>query len=268
MQKKWAGVYVIYDNFGDFYIGSSFDVIARCKSHRAALRRGAHKNKRLLKSFAKSTLVFFLPVHVCNRDDCVVQEQRFIDDWKPRLNIMKRAIVSRPAHRPYGVSVVDNKGNVFRSYTQAAEMYGTTPAHIKLLCESQSRGRLGVRFRRFEDDWRAEMTPQQIAVMSRRESGNAWHSENTKRKMRKNRVDWRPSQAAIDAAADVAQKAVVGIPISGNGVEIFFQSIKSAGEYFGKSGRNAGHSITRVLLGYRLSAYGYKWQYAEAKQGK
>lgn len=91
-----TGIYKITNIInGNFYIGSTatlgFD--KRWKSHINLLRINKHKNPHLQYAWNKygEKQFLFEIIEKCNKADCIIREQHFIDTLHPKYNILKTA---------------------------------------------------------------------------------------------------------------------------------------------------------------------------------
>lgn len=91
---KKSGVYKIINEItNNFYIGSSVNVERRKKEHFNLLRKNKHNNKHLQNSFnvyGEKNFQFVI-VEYCNKEECVIKEQCFINELKPSYNINPNA---------------------------------------------------------------------------------------------------------------------------------------------------------------------------------
>ncbi len=80
---KYSGIYIILNSeTGKMYVGSCCSSIyARLHIHRFNLRRGTHHSKHLQASWDKygETAFSCSTLKVCSPEDCVIQEQHYID---------------------------------------------------------------------------------------------------------------------------------------------------------------------------------------------
>ena len=89
---KRCGIYQITAPNGDFYIGSSHDVILRKSQHFSAMRRGNCRNKKLQAAWSGyGEEMSFSIIHNCRPHERIQIEQIFIDLRKPTLNNSKSA---------------------------------------------------------------------------------------------------------------------------------------------------------------------------------
>jgi len=95
-----SGVYVITNAVtGDQYVGASGKVELRARTHRTALMRGAHCNKRLQAAWeqygaANFTLKLVEPIEligsdVADQETLKASEKRWIDDVRPTYNYLR-----------------------------------------------------------------------------------------------------------------------------------------------------------------------------------
>jgi len=93
--KKVSGVYQIKNRVnGKIYIGSSVNVQNRVSVHRGRLRKGIHGNPHLQNAWNKYgeyAFEFSLLEEVSVRENAVVIEQWYLDNFNPDYNVVKRA---------------------------------------------------------------------------------------------------------------------------------------------------------------------------------
>jgi group I intron endonuclease len=84
------GVYKIEAN-GGMYIGSSYRSIkSRWMQHLYQLRKGKHANRNLQSAFdeyGEDSLKFSILEIVKTPEECIIYEQKYIDELKPEYNI-------------------------------------------------------------------------------------------------------------------------------------------------------------------------------------
>lgn len=91
---KQSGIYKIYNKAnGDFYIGSSIDLVARWKNHKSQLIRGIHHSIHLQRAWNKygEDSFCFEIIEFCPPLDAITREQYFIDSLSPKYNISPTA---------------------------------------------------------------------------------------------------------------------------------------------------------------------------------
>lgn len=260
--KKVKGVYQI-NIARDFYIGSTYDLDFRIRSHMSRLKRGRHENKNMQVAFDLNPDCVSVDIlHICkDHENPVEVEQDFIDKKCPTLNIRKRAVISMPKNRIGGVPVDCTDGFRYKSFAEAARKYNTNSSHIKNLTGNQVLGVLGVRFKLTSEDWRPSVTGPEVCAEVRRNKCFK-HSEETKAKFREQRKGKKFSALATQRRIESVSVSVFGVNIK-TAERIDFKSVVSAGKHFNQPN---GHSITRVLRGTRKSAFGYKWYYKEGSK--
>lgn len=282
-----SGCYKFEFPSGSAYIGSSNNCRRRFCEHLSLLRRGVHPNARLQSAFAKygePGMSYEVLVEV-GPQGLIAAEQALIDRLKPCLNISgeagrpglqsvlknkltrsnaswkeKMAPVYRRVSTGRGRRVECDNGICYLTLAAAAEAASTTAARIASLASQQSRhGPSGLRFKLPEAEWGPEISARERRLRTRVANGKLKHTEEAKAAMRSAKAGAKVSEAALLAACEASRRPVVGIDVK-TGAETLFPSIRAAGEHFGKTGRQAGHSITRVLSGVRSSAFGHYWR--------
>lgn len=90
---KDSGVYCIKHQSGKIYIGSSFNIRKRITNHKWLLKKGTHANPHLQNSYNKNGLdsFSFEVLELCEKDQLIVREQYYLDQFKPEYNILKKA---------------------------------------------------------------------------------------------------------------------------------------------------------------------------------
>lgn len=88
------GIYKIKNVInGDFYLGSSGNIIKRFSSHKRALIKGTHHNIKLQNAWNKygEKAFKFIIFKKCLKPNLLILEQKYIDELKPIYNISKDA---------------------------------------------------------------------------------------------------------------------------------------------------------------------------------
>lgn len=93
---KQGGIYKIYftDNPNDIYIGSAIDFSKRKIRHKHQLKKQIHKNLHLQRLYNKHGLnnMMFEIIEVVNNMNMLInREQFYINELKPKINILKIA---------------------------------------------------------------------------------------------------------------------------------------------------------------------------------
>lgn len=87
------GIYEIRSPSGSIYIGSSKHPRNRFTQHLRRLRAGTHDNRMLQRAYCKygeSAMVFSVILH-CDQEFLLIEEQRLIDEMRPKYNICRVA---------------------------------------------------------------------------------------------------------------------------------------------------------------------------------
>ena len=90
MTSNNCGIYKITNTVtGDFYIGSSMNIRARCHHHRWHLANNLHHNLHLQNSWNKhgEQAFVFETILLCDAENRLYHEQVFLDTLKPAYNI-------------------------------------------------------------------------------------------------------------------------------------------------------------------------------------
>ena len=91
-----SGIYMIQNlRTKDCYIGSSRNLAHRKIQHFSELRKGAHDNKRIQKTFnefGEDSFIFIIIEEVQDKELLVVREQFWLDTVKPKYNILLTAV--------------------------------------------------------------------------------------------------------------------------------------------------------------------------------
>ena len=89
MNNKTSGIYQIKNlQNGNIYIGSAVDIGRRWRTHRRLLKKGVHHSSYLQNAWNKygETSFAFIVVELCNKQDLLTKEQKYIDTWHPVYN--------------------------------------------------------------------------------------------------------------------------------------------------------------------------------------
>lgn len=87
---KKSGIYKIINiTTNDFYIGSSVNLDRRRYEHYSQLKKGKHGNLHLQNSFNKygENTFQFVILEYCDKENCILIEQKYINNLKPTFNI-------------------------------------------------------------------------------------------------------------------------------------------------------------------------------------
>lgn len=88
------GIYKIKNIItNDYYIGSSKNINKRWNEHKRTLKKGIHHSKILQNAYNKYGQENFIYeiIYECNVDDIIFYEQKFLNEEKPKYNILKIA---------------------------------------------------------------------------------------------------------------------------------------------------------------------------------
>lgn len=83
---------ISFENHTQFYIGSAVDFGNRKRQHIHYLIKNKHQNIYLQRIYNKGDKMKFEILDRCeNKEDLISLEQRYLDDLKPEINILKKA---------------------------------------------------------------------------------------------------------------------------------------------------------------------------------
>lgn len=102
IERRISGLYMLLFRCGRIYIGSAGDVRTRTRHHLAALKAGRHTNRRMQGACRKYGLPTAHLVARCEPWQLLAFEQRAIDAFRPRYNIVQeinRPVMSRATCR-------------------------------------------------------------------------------------------------------------------------------------------------------------------------
>jgi len=92
--KGIAGIYKISNSINEnIYIGSAVSLYSRYWSHKSLLLNNKHHNKKLqhfVNKYGFENLNFSV-IELCNKEDLISIEQKYLDTLKPKFNICKNA---------------------------------------------------------------------------------------------------------------------------------------------------------------------------------
>jgi group I intron endonuclease len=77
-----VGIYRIELGAGNFYIGSSSNLVKRKYQHCSQMQRGKHKNSRVQSSYNKYQVFEFSILEECTKENLIAREQFYIDEQK------------------------------------------------------------------------------------------------------------------------------------------------------------------------------------------
>ena len=180
-KNEYAGIYKITcTSNGRVYIGSSTRLYKRKLDHFSYMRAGTHCNSHLQNCYNKygeENLVFEVMV-ILPADDrkfLYETEQKFIDSYKPELNICQLVGQPTPLYRP--VAQYDLKGKLVASYpslTCAADEMGVTIQAIYNAITGKSRMAVEHLWRYVDGDVLAEIEPIDLQPGRGIAEGSKW----------------------------------------------------------------------------------------------
>lgn len=285
---KRVGIYCISTPNGSQYVGSSGNIFRRWSEHRRALRRGDHHSMRLQHAWNKhgDQLVFEI-LEECSRNDLNTKEQEWIDRLSAELNTTpfvnnvwvnestraKLAAVHqspewREARREIALRTSEKRrrpvecsnGITYPSMTEAALAFGIKASGIDHLTRTQRLGRLGVKFKFSDEEWRDVPSIGETLRLTRAANGTNFHTEATKAKMRASGKGRRPTELAVSRSLEVNSRPVIAKSLT-TGEEIRFPSQRDAARAIRPENvKTAGSQINKACFGVKKSAYGYTWR--------
>ncbi len=185
------GIYIIYNTFNEkMYVGSSANVQQRILIHLKELSRNNHHSIILQREFNKyglETFKFYLVKEIKQRSkkQLIYWEQYFIDYYSPEYNICPEAYsclgrISSQSHK-------DKIANALKGRKLSEERKQQIRESWKIRrtkkVSKETRDKLS-------SVWKGrKQTEEHILhrVASRKKSGVAWHSEETKKKIEGNK---------------------------------------------------------------------------------
>lgn len=229
MSKKncRCGIYCITTPAGNEYVGSSRQIENRWSQHRSLLRMGKHHSDRLQAAWDKhgDRLVFSVILE-CPAAELNEREQEAIDARGATLNTSmfvanvwlnegvrakmkvihtsaawraKRAKIAADSSTRW-VAVDCSDGASYKNMADAARAFGVRVSQIAALMKSQRAGRLGVRFKRSEDQWRDVLPARAQAFATMVARGKHKRSDEARAKMSVAKKGRPVSQQCLDAA--------------------------------------------------------------------
>lgn len=153
MTNSVAGVYAITAPNGKGYIGSSVNVRKRWNTHRYHLRRGEHGNKHLQNSFDKygEESFRFEVLLICDAENILFYEQRFIDRFDPEFNVYRTAGSPRNyKHTPEAIERI-RQASINSHKFMPKEQANARDEKIRA-------SKLGRKREPFNDEWRRKMS--------------------------------------------------------------------------------------------------------------
>jgi hypothetical protein len=283
-----CGIYCITAPSGSQYVGSSHNIKNRWSEHRSALRRGDHHSVRLQHAWNKhGKRIAFSVLEECPPALLNQKEQEWMDRFRPVLNITRfvdnvwvnpqtraklaavhqstqwrearRAIALRTAEKRRRPVECSN-GTLYPSMTEAALAFGIKASGIDHLTRTQRVGRLGVRFKFADEEWRHVPSIGETLRLTRLANGTNRHTEETRALMRANRKGWRPTELAKAKSLEASSQPVIATSIE-TGEEICFPSQRDAARAVRPENiKTAGSQINKACYGVKRSAYGYTWR--------
>lgn len=290
-KHKTCGIYCITTPNGSMYIGSSIQIEQRWAEHRSVLRHHRHHSERLQAAWDKhGEKLSFSVLLECPECDLNKMEQECIDKYRPVLNTSqfvrniwcdlevrekllarfrspeyrcKRSEIALSSLRWRWRKVDCSDGRSFESMKLAADAFGIKASGIAHLVKTQRTGRLGVRFKFADDEWRADSDSHRVALETRTRHGKIKHTEATKAKLSakaKARGAHPAFLAGSKVAAEKSRVQVLGRHRETNAL-ISFPSMLHAGRFFRPDKpHTACAQIIKATSGVKKSAYGYIWE--------
>lgn len=191
-----TGVYMISFNkdYNIFYIGSaSKDLFARMREHRSLLNNNKHHSpyfQRLWNKYGSKNFTFSI-IMKCEKQDCVKNEQYYLDTLKPCLNVAKvagstlgvlhteesKAKLRKGWERRklrgeknYRITkVIRSDGIIFESLTEAGKSVNSMTSNITAACKKGMKIK-GYYFQYFDlfVDWSSFINKKSLPVNARK----------------------------------------------------------------------------------------------------
>ena len=127
MKKQIIGIYKIQNQINDkLYIGSSFDISERIRTHLSKLKNNTHKNAHLQSAINKYNLnnFKFSIIEECEKEDLITKEQYYINsyDWDKLYNKTKIAYGGGSDNLEVPLYLLDLKGDIVSDYKSGAAL--------------------------------------------------------------------------------------------------------------------------------------------------
>jgi len=286
-----CGIYGIITPNNSIYIGSSIKIEQRFSEHKSMLKYGRHHSIRLQRAFNKhGKNLKFKIIHRCIPEDLNKKEQEYIDKFGAKLNTTKfinnvwlnpetrlkiEAYYKTDKFKKERSKIAKNistrwrevecsNGEKYKNLTDAARAFGIRASGMSHLVRTHQIGRLGVKFKYSNEEWKPETTLSERLVKTRIKNGTLKHSEKSKKRMRKARAGCKPTLKAIRNAAKTNSIPIIGVSIKNGKIVKYSSTRKAAENHHKKSIRTAQAQICKCIYGVKNIAYGYKWAKSKA----
>jgi len=230
-----CGIYAITTPNGTQYVGSSTKIERRWHEHRSTMRHGKHHSERLQAAWAKhGAALRFEVLEECAAEQLNEREQAWIDRLKPELNASVfvqnvwlnestrekfRAIHESPEWRAERariaadassrwIGVECSDGRAFKNMADAARAFGVRVSRIRELARTQRPGKLVVRFKFANEEWRHVLTVTEQRVATMHQRGTNIRSAEARAKMSAAKKGRAPSPQCLAAATAANRKAM------------------------------------------------------------
>jgi group I intron endonuclease len=210
-KEKLCGIYSITSPNGSVYVGSSHHIKLRWSEHKSRLRNKKHHSKRLQAAWNKhnGNLTFDI-LELCESSEIEVKEQYHIDRLNAGLNTtqfvgnvwcnpstraklekyfasdeckQQRAKLAKELAIRRGIKVDCSDGRSFANLHVAAAAFGIKPSGISYLVKTQRIGKLGVRFKKTNEEWQNVMTAAEQRLATMDKNGKRKRTNEARKKM-------------------------------------------------------------------------------------
>jgi len=288
-----CGIYTITTPNNSVYVGSSAKIEQRFSEHRSLLKYNKHYSIKLQRAYNKhGDGLKFEIIHECKLSELNKKEQEYINKLNAKLNTTKfvnnvwtndetrrklteihkskkwkeeRSRIAKNISTRWRTVECSN-GEIYKNLTDAAVAFGRRASFIKRLVKTHQKCTLGVKFKYADEEWKPETIAKYRAAEARKKNGNTTYSEESKEKMRKAKIGYKPSQKTILASIIVNTIPIYGISLKDNGRVEYASTKEAALNHYKTSVEGARSGIYRCISGRRKSAYGYKWYKSKQKQ--
>lgn len=115
--------------------------------------------------------------------------------WRAERSKIAKEVGARRA-----VAVDCSNGERYESLHSAAAAFGIRPSGVAHLVKTQRVGRLGVKFKRADEDWREVLSASEQAKLTKRKNGGFTFSDETRRRMSESAKARRAREASNASA--------------------------------------------------------------------
>jgi group I intron endonuclease len=257
MRKKICGIYKITSPSGNFYIGSSVDVLSRWNGHKTDLRKGKHHCEPLQRAAIKYGVdsLSMEIIECCSAENVRSREQKYIDELRPSYNSSR--CVREPLSDLWKDPEFRKKG-IDRAKRQSAE-WRNNPEWRKKQKES---ARLALSKLHKDPDFREAHAIRATERIQR--------LVNSSEKMKEKAAEGRRKRIASDrenpeawSKRNAKIRALISTPILCVETGIIFSSQVEAGKWLNEQyGFKTFRHISNAIAGRAEKAYGFHWRKA------